>query len=308
MKILRLNFMASAASDIQTITAASIREKLSAYFELTKPRIAFLLVLTSAAGFYMGSRNGFDGVTFAFAMVGICLLAFGVATLNQYTERAIDPKMERTARRPLPTGRVTRSEALLFGVVQCVIAEVGLFVLVNPLTAYLGLAVIVGYNLVYTPLKTRTSASTAIGAIPGALPPLMGWTAASGDITLAAWALFLIQFLWQFPHFFAIAWLYREQYRRAGIVMLPVVEPTGRITMRQIVLFTIMLVPMSFAPFFFAYSGFIFLGAAVVLGLWILYASIKCAIEKTDKAARKLLLVTVIYLPLLFLLMVIDKK
>ncbi|MBX7060520.1 MAG: heme o synthase [Pyrinomonadaceae bacterium] len=300
--------MASAASDIQTITAASIREKLSAYFELTKPRIAFLLVLTSAAGFYMGSRNGFDGVTFAFAMVGICLLAFGVATLNQYTERAIDPKMERTARRPLPTGRVTRSEALLFGVVQCVIAEVGLFVLVNPLTAYLGLAVIVGYNLVYTPLKTRTSASTAIGAIPGALPPLMGWTAASGDITLAAWALFLIQFLWQFPHFFAIAWLYREQYRRAGIVMLPVVEPTGRITMRQIVLFTIMLVPMSFAPFFFAYSGFIFLGAAVVLGLWILYASIKCAIEKTDKAARKLLLVTVIYLPLLFLLMVIDKK
>src|SRR5690606_36842397 len=179
---------------------------------------------------------------------------------------------------------------------------------VNPQTAYLGRAVIVGYNLVYTPLKTRTTASTALGAIPGALPPLMGWTAATGDITLLAWALFLIQFLWQFPYFFAIAWLYREQYKRAGIVMLPVVVPSGRITMRQIVLFTVMLVPVSFAPFFFSHSGFIFLAAAVILGIWILYASIKCAIEQTDKAARKLLLVTVIYLPLLFLLMVIDKK
>ncbi|HMU33676.1 MAG: protoheme IX farnesyltransferase [Acidobacteria bacterium] len=300
--------MASAATDIQTIRTASVREKIAAYFELTKPRIAFLLVLTSAAGFYMGSQKGFDAVTFGIAMAAICLLAFGVATLNQYAERSIDPKMERTARRPLPTGRVTRNEALIFGVLQCAIAEIGLFVLVNPLTAYLGLAVIVGYNFVYTPLKTRTSASTAIGAIPGALPPLMGWTAATGDITLVAWSLFLIQFLWQFPHFFAIAWLYREQYKRAGIVMLPVVEPTGRITMRQIVLFTILLVPMSFAPFFFAHSGFIFLIGAILLGFWILFASVKCAIEKTDKAARKLLLVTVVYLPLLFLLMVIDKK
>lgn len=300
--------MASAATDIRGIRAAGLREKFAAYFELTKPRIAFLLVLTSAAGYYMGSRHGFDVVTFLIAMAAICLLAFGVATLNQYAERDIDPKMERTAGRPLPSGRVTRHEALIFGVLQCVIAEVAMFFFVNPLTAYLGLAVIVGYNLVYTPLKTRTSASTALGAIPGALPPLMGWTAATGDITLLAWALFLIQFLWQFPHFFAIAWLYREQYRRAGILMLPVVEPTGRITMRQIVLFTIMLVPVSFAPFFFAHSGFVFLAAAIILGVWILYASIQCAIEKTDKAARKLLLVTVIYLPLLFLLMVIDKK
>lgn len=300
--------MASAATDIHGIRASGLREKFAAYFELTKPRIAFLLVLTSAAGYYMGSRHDFDVITFAIAMAAICLLAFGVATLNQYAERNIDPKMERTARRPLPTGRVTRREAFIFGALQCVIAEVALFFFVNPLTAYLGLAVIVGYNLVYTPLKTRTSASTALGAIPGALPPLMGWTAATGDITLLGWALFLIQFLWQFPHFFAIAWLYREQYRRAGIVMLPVVEPTGRITMRQIVLFTIMLVPVSFAPFFFAHSGWIFLAAAIILGVWILYASVKCAIEKTDKAARKLLLVTVIYLPLLFLLMVIDKK
>ncbi|MBX3282310.1 MAG: heme o synthase [Acidobacteria bacterium] len=300
--------MASAATDIQAIRRPGLREKLSAYFELTKPRIAFLLVLTSAAGFYMGSRHGFDVLTFLIAMAAICLLAFGVATLNQYAERSIDPKMERTAGRPIPTGRVTGYAALIFGVLQCVIAEAALFAFVNPLTAYLGLAVIVGYNLVYTPLKTRTSASTAIGAIPGALPPLMGWTAASGDITLLGWGLFLIQFLWQFPHFFAIAWLYREQYRRAGIVMLPVVEPSGRITMRQIVLFTVMLVPVSFAPFFFAYSGIIFLAAAVILGVWMLYASIKCAMEKTDRAARKLLLVTVIYLPLLFLLMVIDKK
>src|SRR5690606_8109286 len=201
-----------------------------------QPRLAFLLVLTSAAGFYMGSRHGFDTVPFPVSMVAICLLAFGVATLNQYAERDIDPKMERTARRPLPTGRVTRREAFIFGVLQCVIAEVALFFFVNLLTAYLGLAVIVGYNLVYTPLKIRSSGWSWLGAILGACPRLMGWTAATGDITLLAWALFLIQFLWQFPHFFAIACLYREQYKRAGSVMLPVVEPSGRITMRQIVL------------------------------------------------------------------------
>ena len=162
--------------------------------------------------------------------------------------------------------------------------------------------------MVYTPLKTRTSISTAIGAIPGALPPLMGWTAATGEISLMAWALFATQFLWQFPHFLSIAWLYREEYAKAGILMLPVVEPSGRITARQIILYTIMLVPVSLAPFFFGLSGFVFLVGASVLGVIFLIVSIRAAIARTNDQARVLLFASIIYLPLLFILMVADKR
>jgi protoheme IX farnesyltransferase len=168
--------------------------------------------------------------------------------------------------------------------------------------------VVVGYVFVYTPLKTRTSISTAVGAIPGALPPLMGWTAAANEINLAAWALFAMQYLWQFPHFLSIAWLYREEYKEAGILMLPVVEPTGRITARQIVLYTIMLLPVSVAPFFFGISGAVFLTGACLLGVFILYSSVTAARSKTNVHAKKLLLASVIYLPLLFILMVADKR
>ncbi len=299
--------MGIATVDIDGVRAVSFREKLTAYVELTKPRIAFLLVLTSAAGFYLATKEGFNTVLFVNSMIGITLLAFGVATLNQWFERELDPLMERTEKRPLPSKRVTPTEALVFGLVQCVVAEAYLFFLVNGLTAILGLVVIVGYVLVYTPLKTRTSASTAIGAIPGALPPLMGWTAAANEITLGAWALFAMQFLWQFPHFFAIAWMYRDQYKKAGILMLPVVEPSGTLTFRQIVLFTIMLLPVSVAPFIFGLSGKIFFVGAILLGIWFLYASVRSAMDKSNERARKLLLVSVIYLPLLFILMVADK-
>jgi protoheme IX farnesyltransferase len=216
--------------------------------------------------------------------------------------------MERTALRPLPTNRVSSTEALVFGLLQCGIAEAHLLFFVNGLTAVLGLVVIVGYLLVYTPLKTRTSASTAIGALPGALPPLMGWTAAANEITLGAWALFAMQFLWQFPHFFAIAWLYREEYAKAGILMLPVVDPEGKLTARQIVMFAVMLLPVSLAPFFFGISGPIFLAGASLLGIWFLWASIQAARAKTKDKARRLLFASVIYLPLLFILMVADKR
>lgn len=285
-----------------------MREKIAAYIELTKPRIAFLLVLTSAAGFYLGTKGNFDTVLFANSVIAILLLAFGVATLNQVWEHSIDSLMDRTAKRPIPTGRVSATDALVFGLVQCIFAEAYLFFAVNPLTALLGLAVIVGYVLVYTPLKTRTSVSTAIGAIPGALPPLMGWTAAANEISIGAWALFVTQFLWQFPHFLAIAWMYREQYAKAGILMLPVVEPEGKITARQIVMFAFMLVPVSLAPFFFGQDGIIFLVGASILGVWFLFASVRAAISKTNEKAKTLLLVSVIYLPLLFLLMVADKR
>jgi len=301
--------MDTIAADIQQQKVLGLRGKVTAYVELTKPRIAFLLVLTSAAGFYLGSVNGaFNTILFAHSMLAITLLALGVATLNQVWERDLDPLMKRTATRPLPSSRVTFNEALVFGTVQCLVAEVYLLVAVNALTAILGMVVIVGYVLVYTPLKTRTSASTAIGALPGALPPLMGWTAAANEISIGAWALFAMQFLWQFPHFLAIAWMYREEYAKAGILMLPVVDPSGRITFRQIVMFAIMLLPVSLAPFFFGVSGMIFLIGASILGLWMLWASIQAARSKTNADSRKLLLVSVIYLPLLFILMVADKR
>lgn len=298
--------MENIVTEIQEAKAVNLREKAAAYFELTKPRIAFMLVLTAAAGFYLGSDGGFDWRLFLNSMVGITLLAFGVATLNQFIERNIDGLMDRTAKRPLPSGKLTGAEALVFGILLCAVAEIYLFFLVNPLTAFLGLIVIVGYVLLYTPLKTRTSASTAIGALPGAMPPLMGWTAAANEITLGAWVLFAMLFLWQFPHFLAIAWMYREQYAKAGILMLPVVEPEGKITARQIVIFTVLLLPISLAPFFIGLAGWIYLIGATILGIWFLFSSIRTARAKTVPQARKLLFVSVLYLPLIFALMVFN--
>jgi len=300
--------MDSTAAQLTTTQAIGTRDRLAAFVELTKPRIAFMLVLTAAAGFYLGNRGTFDLALFANAMIGIALLAFGVATLNQWLEHRTDALMERTATRPLPTGKISKIEALLFGSLLCAAAEAYLYFLVNPLTAALGVSVIVGYVLLYTPLKTRTTASTAIGAIPGAMPPLMGWTASANEITLGAWALFTFLFLWQFPHFLAIAWMYKDQYAKAGILMLPVVEPSGRITARQIVLFAIMTVAVSLAPFFLGFAGWVFLAVGTVLGVWFLVESIRAARAKTPEMARRLLLVSVLYLPVMFALMVLDKR
>jgi protoheme IX farnesyltransferase len=300
--------MDSTAVEIREPRVIGVREKLAGYVELTKPRIAFMLVLTSAASFYLGTTATFDWVLFANAMIGIALLAFGVSTLNQYLERDIDKLMERTAGRPLPSGTLTPTEALVFGSLQCAVAEIYLYFLVNPLTAALGLVVIVGYVFLYTPLKTRTSASTAIGAIPGAMPPLMGWTAASNDITLGAWSLFVILFLWQFPHFLAIALMYREEYAKAGIKMLPVLEPDGRITARQIVTFSFMLLVASLAPFFLQMVGVAYLIGAFILGVWFLIESIRTARTRTKESAKRLLMVSVIYLPLIYGLLVLTKQ
>ena len=295
-------------AEIDAPKVAGLRERIAAYVELTKPRIAFMLVLTSAAAFYLGTKGSFDLPLFVNSMIGILLLAFGVATLNQYIERDTDALMDRTAKRPIPTQRITPNEALIFGVLQCAVSEIYLYFLVNPLTAVLGLTVIIGYVFLYTPLKTRTSASTAIGAIPGAMPPLMGWTAAANEITIGAWALFALLFLWQFPHFLAIASMYKEQYAKAGIKMLPVVEPDGRITARQIVMFTIMLFPISLAPFFLGFAGLVYLVGATILGIWFLFESVQTARAKTVIRSRRLLMVSVLYLPLIFGLLVVDHR
>jgi protoheme IX farnesyltransferase len=285
----------------------STRERVAAFLELTKPRITFLIVLTAAAGFALASSAHIDYIGLLRSMLGIALLSSGIATINQYMERDLDALMRRTANRPLPSGKLLPAEALAFGVSLIVLAEIYLAVLVNPLTALLGLTVIAGYLFGYTPLKTRTTLSTMVGAFPGAVPPLIGWAAARGTIGLEAWVLFAILFLWQFPHFLAIAWMYREDYTRAGILMLPVVEPDGRVTAQQIVVYTILLLPVSLLPTVLGVSGKVYLYGAIVLGLLFLYSSVRAAFSKSRQEARRLLLASVIYLPLLFILMVLDR-
>ncbi len=306
MKELAIDLSSSGVADLVP-ERLTTRERAGAFAELTKPRITFLIVLTAAAGFALAARGRIDYVRMVSAMIGIALLASGIATINQYMERDLDALMRRTANRPLPSGKLLPWEALVFGVGLTVLAEVYLAVLINPLTALLGLTVIAGYLFAYTPLKTKTSLSTLVGAFPGAVPPLIGWTAARGELSLEAWVLFAILFLWQFPHFLAIAWMYREDYARAGILMLPVVEPDGRITGQQIVVYTLMLLPVSLLPTALGISGKIYLLGAIILGLLFLYSSIRAAFSQSRQEARRLLLASVIYLPLLFGLMVIDR-
>lgn len=290
------------------VARLTLRERMAAYVELTKPRITFLIVLTAAAGFALASPAGVDFVALLSAMFGIGLLSSGIATLNQYLERDLDARMKRTAERPLPSGKLLPAQALWFGVTLTVGAEVYLYFLVNPLTALLGLTVIAGYLFAYTPLKTRTSLSTLVGAFPGAVPPLIGWSAATGTLSVEAWVMFAILFLWQFPHFLAIAWMYKEDYGRAGILMLPVVEPTGRVTAQQIVAYTLMLLPVSLLPTVLGLTGKTYLVGAIVLGLLFLYCSVRAAFSRSKQQARRLLLASVVYLPLLFILMVVNSN
>ena len=284
-----------------------LRETLAAYVELTKPRITLFIALTAAAGFCLGSPVPFDYARLFHALVAVSLLSSGIAALNQYMERDLDRRMRRTAARPLPTGRLSPRHAFIFGLGLTVVAEIYLAAAVNPLSALVGLCTAFGYLLCYTPLKTRTSLSTFVGAFPGAAPPLIGWTAATGRLDLEAWVLFAILFLWQFPHFLAIAWMYREDYARAGILMLPVVEPEGRMTGQQVVLWALLLVPVSLFPVALGLAGNIYFYGALVLGLLYLASSVLAALSTSRQSARRLLLASVLYLPFLFGLMVVNR-
>ncbi len=306
MEEFAIDLRSASINDLER-SRLSMRERVSAYLELTKPRITFLIALTSAAGFALGAQGRMNYASLASALFGIALLSSGIATLNQYIERDLDGLMRRTASRPLPTGKLLPWEALAFGVGLTAIAEIYLLVFVNPLSALLGLTVIAGYLFAYTPLKTRTSLSTLVGAFPGAVPPLIGWTAARGSLSIEGWVLFAILFLWQFPHFLAIAWMYREDYGRAGILMLPVVEPDGRVTAQQIVVYTLMLIPVSLLPTVLGMTGKVYFYGAIVLGLAFLYSSVRAACSLSRQQARRLLLASVLYLPLLFILMVLNQ-
>jgi protoheme IX farnesyltransferase len=281
------------------------------YIELTKPRITWLILMSTGVGYYFGIKHPWgspaDWALLLHTMIGTGLIASGTAALNQWYERASDSLMRRTASRPLPMGRMRPRQALWFGIALAVAGFVELAWGVNLLSALLGAFTMGAYLFLYTPLKQRSHLSTVVGALPGALPPLMGYAASFGGLNTEAFTLFLILFVWQFPHFLAIAWMYREDYARAGIRMLPVVEPDGSSTARQIVLYASTLIPISLLPVVLRMSGKIYLAGALALGVWFLYTGVRVAFDRTNARARNVLLASVIYLPLIYGLMVLDR-
>jgi protoheme IX farnesyltransferase len=286
------------------------------YIELTKPRITWLILMSTGIGYFFGLPaaanwldflKGISLLSLLHTVVGTGLIASGTAALNQWYEREADCKMKRTAMRPLPAGKLPAGRALAFGIALSVAGFVELWLGVNLLAGLIGAFTLSSYLFLYTPLKQRTWWSTTIGAIPGAMPPVIGYAAAAGTVTRDAWVLFAILFLWQFPHFYSIAWMYKEDYARAGIRMLPVVEPDCRSTARQIVLYGLALVPVSLAPTVLGMSGRIYLVGALALGLWFLYSGVRVAVDRTVLRARAVLITSVLYLPLIYGLMLIDR-
>jgi len=277
------------------------------YIELTKPRVTWLILMSTAVGYWFGASAGLNWLVIFHTLVGTALLASGTFTFNQWYEREADARMRRTQQRPLPTGRVSSGHAFIFGIILTIAGSVELFFGANALTAWLGIFTEASYLLLYTPLKQVTWHSTTVGAIPGAMPPLIGYAAAAGILNWEAAALYAILFLWQFPHFYAIAWMYREDYARAGIRMLPVVEPDGISTARQMVIASVILIPVSLLPSYLSMVGVFYTIGAVALGLMFLYAGIRVWRERTLLRARGVLLASVIYLPILYGLMVLDR-
>jgi len=293
----------------QTLSEASVAEKswFSIFCELIKVRLTTLVLLTTLVGFYLGSREAIDYTSMIHVLLATALVACGASALNQWWEREHDAKMRRTEDRPLPSGRMQPEKVLLFGGLCAVAGLIYLAVAVNLLTALLGAFTLVTYVLIYTPLKRVTWLNTAIGAIPGALPPLMGWTAARSEITSEGWALFAILFFWQIPHFLAIAWIYREEYAKAGFIMLPGEDPDGLRTGSQAVSHTLALLLASLCPVIFRVAGVIYFGGALVLGLAFFWFALQFSRQLTLPRARQLFFISIIYLPLLLGLMVLDK-
>jgi protoheme IX farnesyltransferase len=286
---------------------ATSRTTLADYLSLTKPRLNVLVVATSAAGYYLGAPGGTGILQMIPSVAGTALVAAGAAVLNQVYERDTDALMRRTRMRALPDGRVAHGEARLFGMVLSGTGLVLLAARSNIAATLLALATIVIYLAIYTPMKRRTSLSTFVGAIPGALPPLIGWTASHGRISLGGLALFAIVFLWQIPHFMAIAWMYRDDYAVAGFPMLPVIEPEGRRAGQHAAIYAAALVPVSLVPALVGVSGAVYFGVALVLGLAMLWLAVRFAATRSDASARRLFFGSITYLPLLWAAMIADR-
>ena len=276
--------------------------------ELTKPRITALILICTAVGYLFGPSNSLHLATLIHVLLGTALMASGTAALNQWYEADSDAKMRRTRKRPIAAGRMKRSYGFAFGMLMSIAGFADLWFGANPLAAQLGLFTLASYILLYTPLKFRSAMCTTVGALPGAMPPLIGYAAASGVLDVKALALFLILFVWQFPHFYAIALMYREDYARGGIRMLPVIEPDGESTARRIVFCSVLLIPISLVPQMVGMTGSIYTVAAVVAGLGLLRIGVRLRSDQSVARARQVLLASVVYLPAVLAAMVLDRR
>jgi protoheme IX farnesyltransferase len=292
---------------VQPLTRAGARGRFADYLELTKPRVTSLVLVTTLVGFYLGSVGPMDLTLLLNTLLGTVLVAAGTSALNQYVEREEDGRMLRTRRRPLPSGRLDPGHALVFAAAISVAGLAHLALAVNLLTAVLAALTLLSYVFVYTPLKHVTSLCTIVGAIPGALPPLGGWTAAHGEIAAGGVALFAILFVWQLPHSLAIAILYRDDYARGGFRLLPVVDPVGGTTGRQILAHCLVLVPLSLVPTMLDVTGPFYFSGALVLGLALTACAVPILLDDSARAARRMLLASVVYLPILLCLMAFDR-
>jgi len=288
---------------------AGWRARLPDYWALTKPEVNFLIVVTTLAGFYLGAPPGHPQLLLlVHTLLGTLLVASGTATLNQYMERRWDARMRRTARRPLPAGRLEPAHALGFGILLSLAGSLYLALEVNRLASVLAAFTLLSYLLLYTPLKRKTPLCTLIGAFPGAVPPLIGWAGARGSLSGEAWVLYAILFLWQFPHFLSIAWMYREDYNRAGYQMLPLTDAKGSFMAWQVVLFLCALLAISLMPTFLGFEGVAYFIGALALGLGFLFFGVRLAVARSNSLARRLVLGSVVYLPLVWALMMLDKR
>ena len=285
----------------------TLASRANAYVALTKPDVSFLVLITTAAGYYMGVRGPISWLHMSHVIFGTLLIAGGTAALNHYVERESDRHMRRTASRPLPSGVLQPGRALAFGVALAVAGAVDLYLTAGALASGLGILTCLSYLFAYTPLKKRTVWATFVGAFPGAVPPMIGWVAATGSLDRGAWLLFGILFLWQFPHFYAISWMYREDYARAGILMLPVVDREGKRTFRQIVLYAAALVGVSLLPAVLGLAGVVYFFGALVVCTGLVQVCLWAASNKTNARAKWLMHATVLHIPLLLGLMVYDK-
>ena len=288
------------------VALPAARTRTLDFIALAKPRLNLLVVASALAGYVMG-RGDLSAVPVLCTLAGTGLVAGGASAFNQVLERGRDGLMRRTRLRPMPDGRLPVRDALLYASGLSAAGLLTLALGANPLSAAMALLTLVTYAAVYTPLKSRTSFSTVVGAIPGALPPVIGWAAATRDLSGGAWVLFGIVFLWQLPHFLAIAWIYREDYARAGFPMLPVIEPDGRSTARQAVIYAAALLPVSLAPTLVGMAGTAYFAGALALTLIFLGLSMGFARTRTVSDARKLFFGSILYLPLLWVLMIADR-
>lgn len=291
-----------------TTNPSHLKGLLRDFFDLSKPGIGFYSVITTFASFWLASHHDINFLLLFHTLFGTALVTAGGGALNQVIEITLDAQMHRTERRPLPAGRITKESGLIFGIAMSIIGSLYLLLFVNGISSLLAIATLVGYLFVYTPMKRTTSLATIVGAFPGAVPILIGWAAVTGSIDIRGWTLFAILFLWQIPHFLAIAWMYRKDYERAGLPMLTVIDTDGVSAAHQSIVYLVALLPISLMPTMLGMTGTLYFYGALVLSLAYLGAGIQVVFRRTNVSARGLLIASILHLPILLGLMVLDTR